>query len=191
MPRRPLLASLVLAALAAGSAGCASAGGTPRPRPFPAPGAPEAGATPGSGAPTSAPAAPPTVASPSAQALVLALGFLGTSYTNGGATPRGFDCSGLVQYVFGQVGVRLPRTVRDQFAATSATREEVISPGDLVFFRTTSRGPSHVGIATSATEFVHAPNERSQVRTDSMLDDYWRRRFLGARRIAADAPQPF
>ncbi|MFN8061010.1 MAG: C40 family peptidase [Vicinamibacterales bacterium] len=111
--------------------------------------------------------------------------FLGAPYRNGGGTPAGFDCSGFVQYVFARVGHDVPRTVEDQFQIGQRVAPNRIQPGDLLFFRTTSRRVSHVGIATSATEFIHAPNARSVVRVDSLTTDYWRTRFLGARRLAS------
>ena len=104
-------------------------------------------------------------------------------YRNGGSDPSGFDCSGFVQWVFAQNGFRLPREVRDQYQLGSAVDRDAVQPGDLVFFETVSRGASHVGIALGGNEFVHAPSSRGVVRVESFTIDYWRQRFVGARRV--------
>jgi len=109
----------------------------------------------------------------------------GTPYRNGGTDTSGFDCSGFVQYVFAQHGVTLPRSVRDQFQAGLAVPRSALIPGDLVFFSTTARGASHVGIVVDAKDgtFVHAPSERGVVRVERLDADYWSKRYVGARRI--------
>ncbi len=112
-----------------------------------------------------------------------AVGLEGTPYRNGGSDVGGFDCSGLVQYVFARHGVTLPRSVRDQFQAGLAVPRESLVPGDLVFFSTTSPGPTHVGIIIREDWFVHAPSERGVVRTERLSAPYWSRRYVGARRI--------
>ncbi len=114
-----------------------------------------------------------------------ALALQGTPYRNGGVDSSGFDCSGFVQYVFGQHGVALPRSVREQFQAGIAVPRDGVVPGDLVFFATTAAGASHVGIMVSGDAFVHAPSERGAVRVESLNGEYWARRYLGARRILA------
>lgn len=120
--------------------------------------------------------------------LAVALTLLGAPYLDGGSTPRGFDCSGFVQYVFGAHGHRLPRTTVEQFAATDAVPKGRAHAGDLVFFRTTSRGPSHVGILVDGQQFVHAPSERGVVRVESLSLPYWRARLLGFRRVQTKQP---
>jgi cell wall-associated NlpC family hydrolase len=107
----------------------------------------------------------------------------GTAYQPGGAAPGGFDCSGFVQYLYGQAGVALPRTAEAQFDAGHALRVRDIVAGDLVFFRTDGRRVSHVGIATGDGAFIHAPNTRSRVRVDRLDAAYWADRFAGARRV--------
>jgi cell wall-associated NlpC family hydrolase len=111
-----------------------------------------------------------------------ALSLRGVPYRNGGTSPAGFDCSGFVQYVFGQFGVPLPRETRAQFRAGSRVGREQLRPGDLVFFTTVAPGASHVGIAIGDDQFVHAPSSRGVVRVERLSSDYWRRRFVGARR---------
>jgi peptidoglycan DL-endopeptidase CwlO len=169
--RRCLLLSICLSAITV--SGCASTGATPQP--FPRPAEPTARASdPDSAAP----------AAPSANALVgTALSLRGAPYRDGGNTPSGFDCSGFVEYVFGQQGQFMPRTVSEQFQVGAEVARRGVEPGDLVFFSTTSTGPSHVGIAVSGSEFVHAPSSSGVVRVESLAAPYWASRFLGARRL--------
>src|SRR5215207_8363837 len=171
------------------------------PRPFPgaptppvAPAAPpvETGA-PAGGATVSTPLgetiAPPSAVVAAAPApwvaslLTTALGLRGTPYRLGGNDPTGFDCSGFVRYVFAQLGHQLPREVQAQFKAGRPIARDEIRPGDLVFFETVSKGASHVGIALGNDEFVHAPSSRGVVRVESYTIDYWKQRYVGARRL--------
>src|SRR4051812_47939986 len=107
------------------------------------------------GACASRPAVPPTalpsppVSAREAERVVqAALAFQGTPYRNGGTDPRsGFDCSGLVQYVYARAGVALARETRYQYLTGRAVDRDDLEPGDLVFFTTVSEGASHVGIA--------------------------------------------
>jgi len=112
-----------------------------------------------------------------------ALRLEGAPYRDGGSDPSGFDCSGLVQYVFAQHGVTLPRSVRDQFQAGLAVPRKSLVAGDLIFFSTTAPGPTHVGIIVRDDWFVHAPSGRGVVRVERLSADYWSRRYVGARRI--------
>jgi cell wall-associated NlpC family hydrolase len=112
-----------------------------------------------------------------------ALDFRGVPYRNGGTTPAGFDCSGLVQYVLSRYGRDLPRQTRDQFTAGVRVSRDQVRAGDLVFFSTVAPGASHVGIALDEEEFVHAPSSRGVVRVERLATEYWRKRFVGARRI--------
>lgn len=123
----------------------------------------------------------------SAQELVLrALTFVGVSYRRGGESPEtGFDCSGLVRHVFREaVGLVLPRTSRDISRLGENIRPDELQPGDLVFFNTLRRGFSHVGIYLGEHRFVHAPASGGEVRVEDMRQNYWSKRFNGARRIA-------
>ena len=104
-------------------------------------------------------------------------------YRNGGSDPSGFDCSGFVQWVFAQEGHALPREVRDQYGVGETIDRDDIQPGDLVFFDIEGKGPSHVGIALGNDQFVHAPSSRGVVRIESYTIDYWKKRYIGARRI--------
>lgn len=123
-----------------------------------------------------------------AQELVLrALSFVGVNYRRGGESPEsGFDCSGLVRYVFREsLGLSLPRTSRDISRVGETIGRDELQPGDLVFFNTLRRGFSHVGIYLGEHRFVHAPATGGEVRVEDMRQGYWTKRFNGARRIAA------
>ncbi len=110
----------------------------------------------------------------------------GAPYRNGGSTPQGFDCSGFTQWVFAQHGLGLPREVRDQFSEGRTVDATSLRPGDLMFFTTTAPGASHVGIALGGDTFVHAPSSTGVVRVERFSLPYWRRRFVGVRRVVAD-----
>jgi cell wall-associated NlpC family hydrolase len=121
--------------------------------------------------------------------LFRAIALVGTPYRHGGNSPEGgFDCSGLVAYVFRDVaGIVLPRTAADM-AAIEAPRIDAgrnLRSGDLVFFRATRR-IGHVGIYVGEGRFVHAPNEGGTVRLDRLDEPYWRDHYAFARRIAFD-----
>ena len=178
---------LLLVGFAVLATGCATTGAVPRPFPGaqPAPASP-APAAPGTSTnpPAGAELVPPSpVDTPGSMALATALGFQGVPYRNGGSNPAGFDCSGLVQYVFAQHGIAMPRDVRRQFEVGYGIDTGQVRPGDLLFFKTSSRGASHVAIAIDGLRFVHAPNSRGVVRVDRLSTPYWSSRLLGARRI--------
>jgi cell wall-associated NlpC family hydrolase len=102
----------------------------------------------------------------------------------GGADPSvGFDCSGLVWYSFFQHRVAVPRTTADLYAVGERIDRARIEAGDLVFFATTSAGPSHVGLALGPDTLVHAPSTGTSVRVERFDTPYWQSRLLGVRRI--------
>lgn len=107
---------------------------------------------------------------------------LGVPYRFGGETPTGFDCSGLVQYVFGKNGKRLPRMADEQFKTGSAVELKKLEPGDLVFFSTYEPGASHCGIYLGEQQFIHASSSRG-VMVSRLDDVYWKPRYVGARRV--------
>ena len=121
---------------------------------------------------------------PVGQRLVhIAATLIGTPYKFGGDTPQGFDCSGLVFYSFDQLGVEVPRTAEDQRRAAQGVKPEALSPGDLVFFRTTTRKVDHVGIYAGDGRFIHAPRSGSVVSYAYLDDPYYRAHFVGAGRL--------
>jgi cell wall-associated NlpC family hydrolase len=168
---------------------CASTGGVARPRPFPGAALPpDATAPPTATSEEPTPAATPEGAAASAPVLIAtALGYQGVPYRNGGSDPSGFDCSGFVQWVFAQHGMALPREVRDQFGVGIPIDRDDVRAGDLVFFETVTRGASHVGIALDNETFIHAPSSRGVVRIERYTSDYWKKRYLGARRVQQSA----
>ncbi len=108
----------------------------------------------------------------------------GRPYARGGTSPsRGFDCSGLVVWVFGKHGVELPRTAREQSRSGVAVPLRQLQAGDLVFFRIGRRGSYHVGIATGRGTFVHSPRPGQRVREDSLFASYWQQRLIAVRRV--------
>lgn len=109
--------------------------------------------------------------------------YIGVPYAFGGTTPKAFDCSGYLQYVFAQNGINIPRTADEQYKLglrTSSSKQLV--PGDLVFFTTYEPGASHCGIYLGEDQFIHASSSRG-VRVDALTDDYWAPRFLGGKHI--------
>lgn len=107
--------------------------------------------------------------------------FLGVPYTWAGKSPSGFDCSGFTYYVFGQNGISLPRMADEQFKAGLPASQ--LQMGDLVFFTTYQPGPSHVGIYIGNNEFIHASSGAGDVTITSLSTQYYRDRYLGARRV--------
>lgn len=109
---------------------------------------------------------------------------IGKPYKYGGRDPRtGFDCSGLVWYVYKKHGSSMPRTAREMFQVGDEVEKNDLEPGDLVFFRISQSKPDHVGIYSGRGRFVHAPSSGGRVREDELINNYWRRAWMGARRI--------
>jgi len=111
----------------------------------------------------------------------LALQYLGVPYLWGGATPSGFDCSGLVQYVYAQLGVSLPHNTVAQWndpIAVSIPRDQ-LQPGDLVFFNKLD----HVGIYIGGGYIIDAPHTGTDVRIDSLAEGWFAANYDGAKRI--------
>lgn len=113
-----------------------------------------------------------------------ALQFQGAPYSYGNETPeKGFDCSGFVKYVYDQNGVHLPRTVKEMANVLTPVPNENIHSGDLVFFNTSGDSVSHVGIYVNGSNFIHAPSSKTgKVTVSSLKNNYWRERFIDARR---------
>jgi len=121
-----------------------------------------------------------TVAPPNVHGGVvgIAMRYLGVPYVWGGSSPSGFDCSGLVSYVFAQIGVSLPHSSYAQFGIGTPVSIGELQPGDLVFFT----GASHVGIYIGGGQFIHAPHTGDVVKISS-LSGYYSSNFAGARRV--------
>lgn len=111
-----------------------------------------------------------------------ALGIVGVPYKWGGVTPKGFDCSGFVWYVFDKNAIHLPRTADVQYQAGQAVPRGNLQQGDLVFFTTYEPGASHCGIYLDNGKFIHASSSRG-VMVSNLGDSYWKTRYLGARRV--------
>jgi hypothetical protein len=109
--------------------------------------------------------------------------FIGVPYSWGGASPQqGFDCSGLTMAVYKLNGLKLPRSSKDQFAVGTPISRSQLSRGDLVFFATSQgKKVTHVGIYMGSGQFMHAPGKDKRIRYDSLLNGYFKTRFLGAR----------
>jgi len=114
--------------------------------------------------------------------VALAAAFLGKPYRFG-AESGAFDCSGFVRRVFARIGIDLPHSAREQFALGEHVGRSDLEPGDLVFFDTHRRSPTHVGIYVGEDKFVHAASHGGRVQVDSLTDSYYAHRYLGARRI--------
>jgi len=114
-----------------------------------------------------------------------ALGYIGIRYRRGGSSPEtGFDCSGFVRHVFGEtLGLELPHNAKAISLQGERVDRAELMPGDLVFFDTMRRAFSHVGIYLGNSLFVHAPRTGGRVRIEDMTDQYWSRRYNGARRF--------
>jgi cell wall-associated NlpC family hydrolase len=93
------------------------------------------------------------------------------------------DCSGFVQKTFAFLNLDLPRSAREQFREGAKVAKEDLSPGDLVFFRTYAKYPSHVGIYLGDNRFVHASSREKKVTVDSLDTPYYVKRYIGAKRL--------
>jgi cell wall-associated NlpC family hydrolase len=129
---------------------------------------------------------PPADPRASNEVLMRAIGLVGTPYRYGGNTPEGgFDCSGLVGFVFRDAaGLSLPRSTAGLVAMRApGVGTQELAPGDLLLFSPSGGAASHIGIFVGEARFVHAPSTGGTVRLDRMDSDYWRRAFVGARRV--------
>jgi len=111
---------------------------------------------------------------------------LGVPYSYGGDSPSsGFDCSGLVRYVFGRFGLDLPHSSYADFGVGRDVPRAALEPGDLVFFDSLG----HVGVYVGAGSFIHAPHSGTTVSIASMGDPWYSARYVGARRVGRATAQ--
>ncbi len=108
--------------------------------------------------------------------------YKGVPYVFGGTTPKGFDCSGYVQYVFADCKAKLPRLADEQALKGVFVTQRQLRPGDLVFFTTYTAGASHVGIYAGGGKFWSATSS-SGIVLSSLQEEYWKSRYYGARRV--------
>jgi cell wall-associated NlpC family hydrolase len=133
--------------------------------------------------PGNPPPTPPAGSDLGQEAVALAQQQLGKPYQWGAEGPDKFDCSGLVMYVYDNLGVQLPRVSGQQAYAGVHVDREDLQPGDLVFFKLNGSRIDHVGIYEGHSKFIHAPRKHVPVRRESLNNSYWRRRFKGGRRL--------
>ncbi|WP_421903293.1 C40 family peptidase [Maridesulfovibrio sp.] len=111
---------------------------------------------------------------------------IGKPYKWGGASPNeGFDCSGLVWWVYQRHGISVPRVSWQQKAVGRSVRRSDIQAGDIVLFKIPGQGKSlHTGIYSgNGYSFIHSPKSGHRVREESMEKNYWRKYYVGARRV--------
>lgn len=107
--------------------------------------------------------------------------YIGTPYVYGGTTTKGFDCSGFTQRVFSDLGIKLNRTSSSQYSQGTAVSS--LLPGDLVFFNTSGKGISHVGIYIGDNQFIHSSTSDGVI-ISGLGENYWSKRYVGAKRVS-------
>jgi cell wall-associated NlpC family hydrolase len=128
------------------------------------------------------------------QAVAIAYRFLGVPYVWAGASPTGFDCSGLTMYVWGQLGIKLGHYTGFQFYEGRRVPRDQLEPGDLVFFHANSAGvPQHEGMYVGNGSFIHAPQTGDVVKISSLFEARYALSFVGAVRpyAAGGKSSPF
>ncbi|MFL5932117.1 MAG: NlpC/P60 family protein, partial [Gaiellaceae bacterium] len=125
------------------------------------------------------------------KALAIAKEYLGTPYQWGGATPEtNFDCSGLMQWSYKQVGIDIPRVTYDQVnVGEKIPKIDDLEAGDLIFFQDSSGDMHHVGMYIGAHKFIHAPHTGDVVKISSLDEPYYKEQFAGGRRMVDAVPE--
>lgn len=119
------------------------------------------------------------------QLVTSAKSVMGVKYRSGGTTTAGFDCSGFITYIFKNQGITLPRTSSGMYTTGSSVSKANLQIGDLVFFNTSGKGVSHVGVYIGSGKFAHSASSKG-VSIASINDPYyWGERYIGAKRVAA------
>jgi peptidoglycan DL-endopeptidase LytE len=117
--------------------------------------------------------------------------FIGVRYHRGGSEETGFDCSGLVKTLFSKFNIQLPRTSREQYQQGEKIDRDKLEVGDLVFFSSGGKNPTHVGIYVGQDKFIHAALKARQVIVSDLNKIWYSMRYLGARRVIwGDEPAP-
>ncbi|WP_144509650.1 C40 family peptidase [Bacillus sp. FJAT-22090] len=120
----------------------------------------------------------------STQIVSSAKSLIGIKYSYGGTTKAGFDCSGFIGYIYKNNGVNLPRTAAGMYSTGKSVKKANLVVGDLVFFNTSGRGVSHVGMYIGSGKFIHASTSKG-VRVDKLNDPYyWGKKYVGAKKVA-------
>jgi LysM repeat protein len=127
-----------------------------------------------------------TVKSPKERLLLFAEKMMHLPYKFGANGVLGLDCSSFVQRVYSFIDFELPRSAREQFKVGEKISRDELQSGDLIFFRTYARFPSHVGIYIGDSLFIHASSLSKQVRIDSLDKPYYLKRFIGAKRLISE-----
>lgn len=118
-----------------------------------------------------------------AKAVDYAKKFLGAPYKWGASSGKAFDCSGFVVYIMKKFNVNLDRTASSQFKSGAKVEKDELQAGDLVFFTTYKKGPSHVGMYIGDNKFIHASSGVDHVTITDLDTNYYKKRYLGARRF--------
>ena len=120
----------------------------------------------------------------SSELVATAKNLIGIKYRGGGTSKAGFDCSGFVSYVYKDLGISLPRTSSGMYSSGSKVNKSNLTSGDLVFFDTSGRGVSHVGIYIGDGKFIHSASSKGVSIAKINDPYYWGKRYVGAKRIA-------
>lgn len=164
--KMPVLGRFVCLAIAFAFAGCAA--GTARPE--------------AEGAENTVAASAASKPGGRREVVAIAEQMIGKPYRYGGSSPRGFDCSGLVQYSYTQAGYSVPRESIKQYQTSRDVKMSELQAGDLLFFRINGK-ISHVGIFIEKDRFIHAPSSGKKVVYGSLTNPYWRAHFVKAGRV--------